>query len=412
MAKEKKQKNPRLGKVGGQAVLEGVMMKSGDRCSLAVRDENGKIKVESTTFVSARKKNKLLNLPIIRGVVNMVEMLRLSYSTMERSAAMLGIDDFEEVTKFDRWLKEKLGDKLMKVLMGVAMVLGVALAVALFVVLPIFATGWIEKLTGELGWWKNVISGVMKIVIFIVYLLLTSLMTDIRRTYEYHGAEHKSVACYEAGLPLTPENAAKCTRFHPRCGTSFIFVVLVISILVYSLVSWNINKLLMILLRLLLLPIVVGLGFELIMLSGKHPNAFTNALAAPGLWMQRITTREPDEKQLEVALTALRHAMPNEFPEVLEEEKIMKAENKAEAEADAEKAKSDVENAEGNAENAEADAENVEGNAENAEADAENAEADAENAEGNAEEADVKKADEAEADAENAEDDAENEARQ
>lgn len=337
MATQKKQKNPRLGKVGGQAVLEGVMMKSGDRCSLAVRDENGKIKVESSTFVSARKKHKFLNLPLVRGVVNMVEMFRLSYSTMERSAAMLGLDDFEEESKFDRWIKKKLGDNMMKILMGVAMVLGVVLAVGLFVLLPLFATEWIEKLTGDLGWWKNVISGVMKIIIFIIYLLLTSLMSDIRRTYEYHGAEHKSVACYEAGLPLTPENAAKCSRFHPRCGTSFIFVVLVISILVFSLVSWDMNKFLMAGLRLLLLPVVIGLGFEAIMLSGKHPNAFTNALASPGLWMQRITTREPSLEQLEVALTALRHAMPDEFPEVLEEEKAAaeeEAENGAESETE------------------------------------------------------------------------------
>ena len=153
----------------------------------------------------------------------------------------------------------------------------------------------------------------MKIAIFVAYIALCSLMKEMRRTFEYHGAEHKSIACYESGMELTPANAAKCTRFHPRCGTSFLFVILILSILVNSLISWE-NLALRVALKVLLLPVIVGLGFEFIMYAGKHTNWFTRLLSAPGLWMQRITTREPDESQLEIAITALKLAMPAEFP--------------------------------------------------------------------------------------------------
>lgn len=311
-----KEKNSRLGKVGGQAVLEGIMMRSGDNMSLAVRKEDGTISVKNSTFTSIRKKNKLLNIPILRGCVNMVEMFKLSYSTLEESAKMLGMDEFEEETKFDKWLKDKLGDKLMGVVMSVAAVLGVVLAFGLFTFLPAFITMGLNTLVPEgLGWWRNLISGGVRIAIFIIYMLLVSLMKEIRTTFEYHGAEHKSIACYEAGEELTPENAKKHTRFHPRCGTSFIFVVLIISILVFSLVNWDMNVFLMVGLRLCLLPLVVGISFEFLMVAGKHPNWFTNLLSMPGLLMQRITTKEPSLDQLEVAIKALKCAMPDEFPE-------------------------------------------------------------------------------------------------
>lgn len=316
MKDKKKIKNERLGVVGGQAVLEGVMMKSKDRMSLAVRDESGNIKVKNTRFTSVRKKHKILNIPIIRGCVNFVEMMILSYSTLEDSAKMLGMDNIDEETKFDRWLKKKLGDKLMNVVMGIAMVLGIVFAFALFTILPAFITKLVGKWTSSEGaYWLNFVSGGIRIIIFIIYMLLVSLMKDIRRTFEYHGAEHKSIACYEAGLELTPENAEKCTRFHPRCGTSFIFVVMIISILIFSVVKWDMNFFAMIALRLCLLPVVVGISFEFLMLAGKHPNKLTLALSYPGLLMQRITTKNPDRSQLEVAIKALKNAMPDVFPE-------------------------------------------------------------------------------------------------
>lgn len=321
----KKEKNPRLGKVGGQAVLEGVMMRSGDNIALAVRRDDGKIATKKSTFTSVRKKHKALNIPILRGVVNFVEMMRLSYSTLSDSAKLLGLDEIDEETKFDRWVKRKFGDKVMNVIMVIATVLGVALAIGLFTVLPMLITSWIKGLVGgdETKWGYNflfsLISGVIRIAIFILYMVLVSLMKDIRRTFEYHGAEHKSIACYESGMELTPENAKKCTRFHPRCGTSFIFVILLLSILIFSLVPWTTNtftdKLVMMLLRLALLPVVTGIGYEFLMLAGRHPNKCTLALSAPGLLMQRITTKEPDLDQLAVAIKSLKLAMPDEFPD-------------------------------------------------------------------------------------------------
>lgn len=354
----KKEKNERLGKVGGQAVLEGVMMRSGSHISLAVRKDDGTIEVKNSEFESLRKKNKFFNLPFIRGCINMVESMKMSFGTLEDSANMLGIDDTEPETKFEKWLDEKFGDKLMNVVMTIGTVLGVLLSVGLFVLLPNYAAKGAKLLyeyffTGEMPHiLTTVISGVLKIVIFLVYLWLVSLMKDIRRTFEYHGAEHKSVACYEAGLPLTPENAKKCTRFHPRCGTSFIFVMLIISILVTMFINWDWPMPLIILIKLALVPIIVGLGFEFLIIAGKHPNGLTKVLSAPGLWVQRITTKEPDDSQLEVALAALRCAMPEEFPDARAEfEKKEEPETEAEAEAETEADAQSAETAEEESEN-------------------------------------------------------------
>ena len=323
----KKEKNCRLGKVGGQAVLEGVMMKSGDNVALAVRKEDGTIEVKRSKHTSLRKKNKFFNIPIIRGCVNMVETLIMSMGTLNDSANMLGIDETVDETKFEKWLRRTFGDKLMNVVMGIGTVLGVILAVALFIGLPTLATEGIKYLCMHFGGFEapdvllTAISGVLKLVIFVVYLLLVSLMKDIRRTFEYHGAEHKSIACYEAGEELTPENAKKHTRFHPRCGTSFMIVVLLISIILTMFINWDWHPMLVMLVKLVMMIPIVGISFEFLIWAGKHPNPVTRILSAPGLWMQRITTKEPDEKQLEVAIAALKNAMPDEFPEALEENK-------------------------------------------------------------------------------------------
>ncbi|MBE6560497.1 MAG: DUF1385 domain-containing protein [Ruminococcaceae bacterium] len=314
--KDKKTDNSnacRLGKVGGQAVLEGVMMKCGDRTALAVRDESGEIRLDAEKYESLRKKHKVLRIPLIRGVVNFIESMMLSYKTLMKSADMLGLDEVDEESKAEKWLRSKMGDKFLTVLMSIASVLGVALAMVLFMFLPSLVTSWIDSLAGGLGWFRNLIEGVMKIGIFVAYICLCSLMKEMRRVFEYHGAEHKSIACYEAGLELTPANAKTCTRFHPRCGTSFIFVILILSILINSLLTWD-NLIFRVGGKLLLLPLIVGLGFEFIMYAGKHVNPLTKILSAPGLWMQRVTTREPDESQLEVAIAALKFAMPDEFP--------------------------------------------------------------------------------------------------
>ncbi len=337
----KKEKNCRLGVVGGQAVLEGVMMKHGDRYSVAVRKSDGEVEVVNKSHVSLRKKYKICNFPLIRGVVNMIEMLALSVKTLNVSAEMYGLEEEgAEETKFEKWMRKKFGDKAEKVLidavMAIGVVLGLALAVGLFIFLPGFLTGLADKYLagGNLGFWRNWIEGGIKVCIFIAYLALCSLMKDMRRTFEYHVAEHKSIFCYEAGEELTPENVKKYKRFHPRCGTSFMFVIILISILVSMLpiVSWE-NPLLRTATKLLLLPLVVGLGFEFIIFAGKHDNVVTRVLSAPGLLMQRITTREPDLEQISVAIHALKSAMPEEFPDYVCPER---KEDGAESEGDKE----------------------------------------------------------------------------
>ncbi len=321
----KKEQSCRLGKVGGQAVLEGVMMKSGEDVALAVRKDDGSIAIKTSKHTSLRKKHKICNIPLIRGCVNMVETLIMSMGTLEDSANMLGIDETEDETKFEKWLRKVFGDKLMNVILGIGMVLGVLLSVGLFVLLPNYVVFGINALCKHFGDFElpsiaqNAISGVIRIAIFVTYILLVSLMKDIRRTFEYHGAEHKSIACYEAGDELTPENAKKYSRFHPRCGTSFIIVVLIISIIATAFINWNTwPKFAIILTKIAMLPFTVGISFEFLIWAGKHPNWLTRILSAPGMWMQRATTKEPDEAQLEVAIAALKNAMPAEFPEVLE----------------------------------------------------------------------------------------------
>lgn len=309
-------KNCRLGTVGGQAVIEGVMMKSRERYSVAVRMPDDSIKITNKPFVSARKKIKILNIPLIRGIANFVEMMLLSYKTLSISTEAFGLEEDEE-SKFEKWLKEKFGKSVFDFVMVISMILGVALGFGLFFYLPIFITKTIDSATGNnISWGKSIIEGIIKIAIFVIYIWIVSFMKDIRRTFEYHGAEHKSIFCYESGEALTVENVKKHTRFHPRCGTSFIFVILIISIISSSLITWE-NSILRMIIKVLLLPVVVGLGYEFIMYAGKHDNPFIKIVSWPGLLMQRLTTQEPDEKQIEVAITALKNALPEEFPEAV-----------------------------------------------------------------------------------------------
>lgn len=317
---KQKEINPRLGQVGGQAVLEGVMMKAGTKCATACRLADGSITVHHDTFVSVRKKHKICNLPLVRGVVNFVEMLMLSMKTLNVSAEAMG-EEMGEETKFEKWLKEKLHIDAMAVATVIGMVLGILLSVGLFIFLPRFLSKDLVELIFQTQLkpvWRGVVEGVVKVLIFIGYLLFCSSMKEMRRVFAYHGAEHKSVACYESGEELTPANAKHHTRFHPRCGTSFMFVMILLGIFVSvilnaclpNLKSWAYS-----LLKLAVLPLVMGLGFEFIMFAGKHDNFLVRALSAPGLWMQRITTKEPDEQMLEVAITALKCAMPEVFPD-------------------------------------------------------------------------------------------------
>lgn len=316
----------RLNKVGGQAVLEGVMMKAGTRTVTTCRKDDGTLTVKDGKFISVRTKHKFLNIPILRGIVNLVEMLLLSYKTLGFSAEALGLD--EEVNKKPK--KEGAKEKKSSttdIVMIIGMVLGVLLAVGLFIVLPglvsdlvewIFSAAWGIGIHAVV---KAIIEGAAKVGIFIAYLALVSLMPDIKRTFMYHGAEHKSIACFESGADLTPENARNYTRFHPRCGTSFMFVMILLGVVVgifVNLAFGDMNRLVLSGIRLLILPIVVGLGYEFIMFAGKHDNVVTRALSAPGLWMQRLTTKEPTDDMLEVAIISIKCALRDDFPEFRE----------------------------------------------------------------------------------------------
>ncbi len=323
----------RLNKVGGQAVLEGVMMKAGTRTVTTCRKPEGDIVVYDGEFHSVRKKHKILNLPILRGVINFVEMMILSVNTLGKSADAMGIE--EEDGKAEQWMKKHLGIRLTDFIMIISVILGLALSIVLFMFLPNLISGLIDKylLQGVFGdWYSNAnqvglsaiiaaIEGFVKITIFLLYLWLVSLMSDIKRTFMYHGAEHKSIACFESGAELTPENAKNFKRFHPRCGTSFMFLMILlgifaglfVKILIPGLKVWAYTGI-----RLLILPLVMGIGYEILMLAGKHDNIFTRILSAPGLWVQRITTKEPTEDMLEIAIISIKCALRDDFPEFSE----------------------------------------------------------------------------------------------
>ena len=298
-------------------------MKAGERTVTTCRKADGSLVVTDDSFKSIRKKHKFLNIPILRGVINFVEMMILSFKTLGASADALGLEE-EEPTKFEKWLAKRLGVGITDFIMVISLILGLGLSVLLFVLLPgwiSYGIDWLLSLAGlSLGVWSAVVEGIAKVGIFISYLVLVSLMPDIKRTFMYHGAEHKSIACFEAGDELTPENAAKHKRFHPRCGTSFMFFMILLGIfagliikqIIPGLGVWAYSGI-----RILILPILMGIGYEVIMLAGKHDNIVTRVISAPGLWVQRITTKEPTSDMLEVAITSIKCALRDEFPEFL-----------------------------------------------------------------------------------------------
>ena len=305
MKKEKKNKKTRTTSIGGQAVLEGVMMRGAASMATAVRDEEGTIRIESERLKPASKKNFILRLPIIRGIVNFFSSMVVGTKTLMRSADVYGES---EPTKFENWLSKKLKIDLMTLMIWIGVLLGLAFSVFLFVVCPQWITSLIAKWTGisKSGFLYNLIEGLIRVCIFVLYIVLTSLMKDIRRTYMYHGAEHKTITCYESGMDLTVENVKKCRRVHNRCGTTFLFFVMLISILVFSLVNSfaKLEGVYRMLLKIALLPLVAGLSYELLKGLAKTECWVFYPLKAPGLLLQRLTTREPDDDMMEVAIAA------------------------------------------------------------------------------------------------------------
>ncbi|MDD6926867.1 MAG: peptide chain release factor N(5)-glutamine methyltransferase [bacterium] len=320
MTKEKKAKKT---SIGGQAVLEGVMMRGEKSMATAVRDQDGIIRLEAKRITPATKKNKFFGLPIIRGIVSFVSSMVGGINTLTRSAEVYGEG---EPSKFEKWMSEKLKINVMDIVIAIAMILGLGLAILLFMVVPTFLTGLILNQSEHLVWF-TVIEGLIKIAVFVGYIGLTSLLKDIKRTYMYHGAEHKTISCYEKGMDLTVENVRKCPRVHDRCGTTFMFFVIFVSIVVF--IAFNAifpnlfvndgftGKLLRVLIKIALLPLVAGLSYELLRGLSKTNFFLVYPLKLPGLLLQRLTTREPDDGMIEVAITAFNKVLamdadPNE----------------------------------------------------------------------------------------------------
>ena len=295
--------------IGGQALIEGIMMRGPFVTSMATRMPDGSIDVETWPTNKGGKVHCTRKVPFLRGIFNMVDSLVVGYGCLMKSAEKAGVEE-EEPSKFDRWLEQKLGDNMMKVLGGFAVVLGVALAAVLFIFIPTGLSSLLRPVVGT-GIVLSLIEGLIKVFILVGYMALCSRMKEIRRVFEYHGAEHKSIACYEAMEPLTVENIRPQCRFHPRCGTSFLFLVILISIIIGSFISWK-NALLRAAIKLLLIPVVVGIAYELIKLAGRCDNILTRVISAPGLWLQRITTCEPDDGQIECAVAALKAVIPED----------------------------------------------------------------------------------------------------
>lgn len=311
--------------IGGQALIEGIMMRGPDKDAIVVRAKEG-LHIETMP----RKKNpprSWKNLPFIRGIFNFFDAQVVGIKALLRSADLAPEEMQEEPSKFDRWLEKKLGNEaFQKAIVGIAMCMGLGLSVVLFFLLPMIIGGLFDRwITSNLG--VNLIEGLIRMVIFLGYMLLISRMEEMRRVFSYHGAEHKTIRCYEAGLPLTVENVRQQTRLHPRCGTSFLLVVMVISILVFSVASSALlaavpaletirgsfgYRLLMIVFKLLLLPLVVGITYEINRWAGRNDNGFTRILTAPGMWLQNFTTNEPDDAMIEVGIAAVEAVLPEQ----------------------------------------------------------------------------------------------------
>ncbi len=298
--------------IGGQAVLEGVMMRGERSMATAVRDESGVIRLETKRVKPQKEKNIFFRLPIIRGVVSFLDSMVGGSKVLMRSADVYGEG---EPSRFEKWVADKLKIDVMSVVSTISLFLAVILAVFLFMWLPQFLRGLLETIFNVKFdiWAKNFIEGGLKLLVFITYLLLCSLLKDVKRTFMYHGAEHKTISCYEKGLELTVENAKKCTRVHNRCGTTFMVFVLVISILTFALVEGlvgtDIEKAYRVLLKIAMLPVVAGLSYELLKGLAKTDCFILFPLKLPGLLLQRITTREPDDQMLEVAITAFKKVL-------------------------------------------------------------------------------------------------------
>lgn len=329
--------------IGGQALIEGIMMKSPEKTAMAVRTKTKEIDITYLEEKSLRKKSKILNLPVIRGVLAFAESLINGYKALMLSAEKSGFTDLEEDSEKDKpktQAQEKKESVFVNIIMIIGTVLGVALAVVLFMLLPRLVVGglqWLFKTEfSKLA--RSFIEQGLKLAVFVIYIWAVSFMNDIRRTFMYHGAEHKTIFCYEKGLPLTVENVKEQKRFHPRCGTSFMILMILISVIISTVVQiifptvYNLAAA-WVAIKILLVPLTCGIGFEVLKICGRYDNIVTKIISAPGLWLQRITTKEPDDSIIEIAIAALKACEP-EKPDVERPEEKSETAEESEAQED------------------------------------------------------------------------------
>ena len=308
---EKTEKNTFRTSIGGQALMEGIMMRGPKKQAIVINTKDGFVtKTEDVKL--PKDKYPILGFVFIRGVVNFINAMTVGMRAITYSAEFMmdeEVEDVENLSKFDRWIEEKMGtEKGEKVIIGIAVVLGIALMIGLFFILPTLLAGLVSRFVNNSAM-QSALEGVFRIVIFIAYLWLANHLKEFKRMWAYHGAEHKAIYCYEKGLPLTVENVAQQSKQHPRCGTSFLFIVMLTSILVFSFTTWT-NVWMRVGMRILLLPVVIAISYEIIRLAGRYDNLLTRIISAPGKALQKLTTSEPDEKMIETAIEAISQVIP------------------------------------------------------------------------------------------------------
>ena len=289
--------------IGGQAVIEGIMMKNKSDYATAVRKPDGEIEIQKEQYVSMTEKVKFCSLPFVRGVFNFVESMILGMRTLSFSAGFYEDDEDSEPGPFEMWLDKVFGEKVEKALMAVVMVFSVVMAIGIFMVLPLLIAGGFRRFVSS-PTVMAILEGCIRIGIFVTYILLISRMEDIRRTFMYHGAEHKCINCIEHGMTLTVDHVRQSSKQHKRCGTSFLIIVMVISILFFMVIRVE-TVWLRIVSRILLIPVIAGVSYEFLRIAGRSDSALVNLLSKPGMWMQNLTTKEPDDSMIEVAIAAV-----------------------------------------------------------------------------------------------------------
>ncbi len=305
--------------IGGQAVMEGVMMRNDFRYATAVRTAKDKIEVDKREYTSLTKKSKLASLPLVRGSIVFIESLVMGVKILGYSADFFETEETEP-SKFDKWLEEKLGDNFAKVAVAMSVVLSLALSIGLFFFLPALISQYLSPIFSDSTRVMNLIDGIIRLLILLFYMFAISFIKDIHRVFQYHGAEHKTINCYESGADMTVENVMKASRYHKRCGTNFVFIVVAVSIIVLVLINVETFGL-RILVRLLTLPLIAGISYEILRGFGKFNNSAVTILSAPGMLLQRITTKEPDESMVEVAILSFMTVYETDKWEVSEIEK-------------------------------------------------------------------------------------------